>query len=131
MKKPKSYGCWGKTVVGIFLFFALIYVYVSYMTYAKHRSIYLYYVADRYMPTQKRLTGRWPKDLSGLPNFFVSDAGGSGRGVSRFHQNFFKACEITRSDDVSCHFNLYIKGFWGFWPSPVGLEKCESVIRKK
>ena len=125
MKKSRSYGCWGKAVVGIFLFFAVVYVYLSYMTYAKHRSNYLYYVADEYMPAQKRLTGGWPKDLGGLP----TDA--SSRGVSRFHQNCFKAFEITKSDDVSCHFNLYIKGFWGFWPSTIGLEKCKSVIRKE
>lgn len=131
MKKSRSYGCLKKFTAGLFLFFTFIYVYVSYMTYAKYRSVYIDYVADRYMPAQKHLTGLWPKDLSNLHKFFATDTRRSHHGVSRFHQKYFHTLEITKSDDVSCHFNLHLKGFWGIWPSPLGLEKCESIVRKE
>lgn len=47
------------------------------------------YVSGIYIPKQRRLTGRWPSNLEGLPQFLLKNDNGSGQSVSRYYKDDF------------------------------------------
>jgi hypothetical protein len=87
---------------------------------------YTTYVAGRYMPAQRRLTGKWPKDLEKLSHYVKAEkdysrTNESLNSVLEFHRNSFERFEAVRGDRKSCTYRLYLKGF---------TVKCESVVNK-
>lgn len=87
---------------------------------------YTDYVSLEYMPTQRRLTRKWPTNLSKLPSYVKAEEENTGANellntVLRFHSNAFERFEPVHTDEKSYIYILHLKGY---------TVKCESVVNK-
>lgn len=72
------------------------------------------YIAEEYMPSQRRLTGKWPTDLSKLPQSVKAEtdytpANERLNTILKYHQDTFEKLEMLRSDSKSCTYRLHLK----------------------
>ena len=75
---------------------------------------FMQYVADEYMPAHRRLTKKWPADLSGLPRYVKSDKHYTPTDdrlnrVLKYYSENFGRLEVIQSDRQSYTYRLHLK----------------------
>lgn len=80
--------------------------------------MYRAYVEDDYLPDQKKVTGKWPKDLRGLPNYIRTKKKQTEDqdydrewldDVLRYHRNNYEGLEPVQSSNKKYSFNLRLR----------------------
>lgn len=68
------------------------------------------YVAGIYMPAQRRLTGKWPTNLDGLPNYFRADKKRNVvTEVMRNYYDNYESLEVIKVDKKAYHYRIRLK----------------------
>ena len=78
------------------------------------------------MPAQRRLTRKWPANLSKLEQHVATEKDYTRtderlNNVLKFHRDAFEKFEPMRSDGKTYTYRLYLKGY---------TVRCESVVNK-
>lgn len=87
---------------------------------------YTSYISQEYMPAQRRLTRKWPANLSQMTQHIKAEKDYSRvnerlNNVLQFHRDAFTRLEPIRSDRERYTYRLHLKGY---------VARCTSVVNK-